>query len=76
VNASDDRLVAEVRGEIESEDRVLVIKRIRVRYLLRAAEEQRETVERVHGMHAEYCPVYRSLRDAIEITTELELLPE
>lgn len=76
MSAGDDRLVAEVEGDVEAEDKVLVIKRIRVRYLLRAPEEQRETVERVHGMHAEYCPVYRSLRDAIDITTELELLPE
>lgn len=68
-------MVADVRGEVESEDRVLIIKRIRVRYLLKAGEEERQTIERVHTMHAEYCPVYRSLRDAIEITTELELLP-
>lgn len=76
MNAGDDRLVAEVEGDVESEDKVLVIKRIRVRYRLRAPEEHRETVERVHGMHAKFCPVYRSLCDSIDITTELELLPE
>jgi uncharacterized OsmC-like protein len=76
VNAADDRLIAEVEGDVEPEDKVLVIKRIRVRYLLRAPEEQRETIERVHGVHAKFCPVYRSLCDSIDITTELELLPE
>lgn len=27
--------------------------------------------ERVHGMFAKFCPVYRSLHTAIAITTEL-----
>jgi len=76
VNASDGRLSAAVRGEIESEDGVLVIKRIHVRYHLRAPEDARETVERVHGFHADHCPVYRSLCAAIDITTELELEAE
>jgi uncharacterized OsmC-like protein len=63
--------VARVTGEVELEDRVLVIRRIHVRMELRAAAEQRETAERVHGFYAEKCPVYRSLRAAIAITSEL-----
>jgi uncharacterized OsmC-like protein len=62
-------------GEIEKEDGVLVIRRIHVRLRLRALEEQRETAERVHGFFADRCPVYRSLRDAIAITTELVFEP-
>jgi uncharacterized OsmC-like protein len=73
VDASDDRLIADVRGEIEAEDGILIIKRIHVRYRLRAPEDARETAERVHGVHADHCPVYRSLIPAIDITTELEL---
>lgn len=61
---------AEARGEVESEDGVLVLKRIRVSYRLAAGRESRETIERVHGMHARHCPVYRSLEGAIDITTE------
>ncbi len=49
---------------------VLVIRRIHVTYRLKADEDARETVERVHGMHAEKCPVYRTLRGCIHITTE------
>jgi uncharacterized OsmC-like protein len=30
-------------------------------------------VERVHGFHADYCPVARSIRDAIAISTSYEL---
>ena len=50
------------------------MKRIHVTYTLRdvASEEEREKVDRVHGFHADYCPVARSIRDAIDITTELQ----
>ena len=53
---------------------MLVIRRVHVRYELRAGEADRETVERVHEMHADYCPVYRTLKDAIDITTEVQLV--
>ena len=63
-----------MRGEVEKEDDgVLVIKRIHVTYQLKADEAAGDTVERVHGFHADKCPVYRSLKDSIEITTELAL---
>ncbi|MGK2906516.1 MAG: OsmC family protein [Desulfuromonadales bacterium] len=63
-------LSAEVRGDIVVEDKVLVIRRIHVTYALRAADSLRETIERVHQMHHNVCPVYRSLSGSIEITTE------
>ena len=53
---------------------MLVIRRVHVRYELDAGEEYRETVQRVHAMHHDYCPVYRTLKSAIEITTEFELV--
>jgi uncharacterized OsmC-like protein len=56
---------------VESEDGVLVIKRIHVVLKLTASEEHRATAERVHGFFADKCPVYRSLTPAIAITTEL-----
>lgn len=34
----------------------------------------REIIERVHTMHAEHCPVARSIRAAIELRTSFELL--
>ena len=70
-----DRLVAEAVGEIEKDEGVLVIRRIHVRLRLKANEEQRATAERVHGMYADRCPVYRSLKAAIAITTELVFEP-
>lgn len=51
-----------------------MLRRIHVVYRLRAAETDRETVERVHAMHHRHCPVYRSIRRAIDITTEIEIV--
>ena len=61
-------------GEVEKEDDgVIVIRRIHVMYILKAGEEHRETIERVHDFHADKCPVYRSISGSIEITTDYEL---
>ena len=67
---SNRRLIGEVRGEIETEEGVLVIRRIHVTYCIRATEDLREVIERVHKVHAPKCPVYRTLHRAIEITTD------
>jgi uncharacterized OsmC-like protein len=66
-------LTADVEGEIETENKVLIIKRIRVTYHLKTSESNRETVERVHGVHHQSCPVYMSLYKAIDISTELRI---
>ena len=60
-------------GEIETDDHVLVIRRIHTKLKLKAPAEQWDTARRVHGFFADKCPVYRSLKAAIDITTELEL---
>ena len=62
-------------GEIELENNVLVIRRIHVKMRLKAAESQREAIERVHGFFAGKCPVYLSLKNAIAITTEVAIEP-
>ena len=61
-------------GEIETEDRVLVIKRILVSYRLAIPPERHAEAERVHAFHARFCPVARSLEGAIDVRTELELV--
>jgi uncharacterized OsmC-like protein len=63
--------VSEAVGEVELEHNVLVIRRIHVVLKLKAEESQRETAMRVHGFFADQCPVYRTLKSAIAITTEL-----
>ena len=73
IDPNEGRLTADVRGEIENEEGVLVIRRIHVAFNLRAQESARETVERVHGFYANKCPVYRSLHTAIQITSSYTL---
>ncbi len=49
-----------------------MLKRIHVRYHLVAdSGVDLAVVERVHAFHADKCPVARSIRGAITITTEL-----
>ena len=60
-------------GEIEVENKVLVIKRIKQTFHLTADENDRETIERVLGVYADSCPVARSIKDSIEISSELDL---
>jgi len=69
IDASDGRLTADARGEVENVEGVLVIRRIHVQFTLRASEDVREVVERVHGFYAEKCPVYRSLQNAIQMSS-------
>jgi uncharacterized OsmC-like protein len=53
---------------------VLVIKRIHVKYLLRVDEgADRAAIQRAFDQHMSRCPVYRSIHQAIHVTTELEL---
>ena len=73
IDASGGRLVADVTGEVEKEDGVLVIRRIHVNMRLAAPDDVRETVERVHGMYAMRCPLYRTLHGAIALTSSLQL---
>ena len=68
----DGRLTGEATGEIENIDGVLVIRRIRMRVTLRAPGAQRDAAARAVEVYATKCPVYRSLCNAIDITTELD----
>ena len=78
IDAKDGRLNCDVRGEVENESGVLVIKRVHVTHKLRAEDPDAvsDTVERVHGVYAQSCPVYRSLSPAFEITSSVEIVPQ
>lgn len=53
---------------------MLIIRRIHVTYRLQVEDDaDRAAIERVHRVHANSCPVYRSLHPQIEITTSYEL---
>lgn len=56
---------------------MLVIRRIHAHYTLRAPaldESRRAALERAHALHAARCPVARSLKGAITISTSYEVV--
>lgn len=59
---------------MESDEGVLVVKRIHVTYLLRASRDALPAIERAHRFYAMRCPIYRTLHTAIAITTEVQLV--
>jgi uncharacterized OsmC-like protein len=74
IDASDGRLSAEVTGEVETEEGVLVIRRIHVAMRLVAPSEDRATVDRVHAVYAMRCPMYRTLHRAISLSSSVDLV--
>jgi uncharacterized OsmC-like protein len=65
--------VCDARGEVETEGRVLVVKRIHVDYRLKLAPENREAAMRAHELHADSCPIARTLKGCVQITTRLHI---
>ena len=74
IDASSGRLIADATGEVETEEGVLVIRRIHVAMRLVAPPEVRETVDRVHAVYAMRCPLYRTLHRAISLSSSVELV--
>jgi hypothetical protein len=60
-------------GEIETENKVLVLRRIKQTFHLTAEEKDREKIERVLRVYAPGCPVARSFWGSIGISSELDL---
>jgi hypothetical protein len=73
IDANDGRLTADVTGDVETEDGVLVIRRIHVAMRLQAPEVTRPTVDRVHGVYAMRCPLYGTLRQVIALSSSIEV---
>jgi uncharacterized OsmC-like protein len=70
---SFESLGADTVGEVELQGKVLLIKRVKQTFHLAANERDRETIERVLEVYADSCPVARSVKDSIEITSKLNL---
>ncbi|WP_083442333.1 OsmC family protein [Nitriliruptor alkaliphilus] len=74
IPAGGGRLRSDITGEVELEGKTLVLKRVHAAYTLEVDEDaDRDAIDRVLGFHADRCPVARSIRAAIEITTSIEL---
>jgi len=74
IDASNGKLTADVTGEVETEEGVLVIRRIHVVMRLVASGDLKETIERVHGIYAMRCPLFRTLHKAIQLTSSVQLV--
>ena len=74
IDASNGKLTADVTGEVETEENVLVIRRIHVAMRLVASEDVKATVERVHGIYAMRCPLYRTFHKTLQLTSSFELV--
>ncbi len=57
---------------MEADGKVLVIRRIRQTFHLAVPKEERETVERVLSVYADSCPVARSVKGSIKISSGVE----
>ena len=50
------------------------MKRIYVTYKLRLEDpDKRSAVERVHSFHADQCPMARSIKGSVDISTSMEV---
>ena len=74
IDAASGRLTADVVGEVETEEGVLVIRRIHVKMRLKADASIRGIVDRVHGIYAMRCPLYRTLHNTITLSSSVELI--
>lgn len=75
--AGEGFLTSEGVGEVEKDEGVLVIRRIHVAYRLRVdgslLGQKRDAIDRAMKLHPDRCPVARSIRKAIDISTSLEI---
>jgi uncharacterized OsmC-like protein len=74
INASNGALTADVTGEVEEEEGVLVIRRIHVSMRLAVPEDVREKIDRAHTFYPMRCPLYRTLHNTIQLTSSFELV--
>jgi uncharacterized OsmC-like protein len=75
ITALGDDLTAEAIGEVGVDpDNCLRLRKIIVRYTLKAPEDKREAAERANTIHAHHCPNARSVAAAIDIVTELDFI--
>jgi uncharacterized OsmC-like protein len=75
IGVEEGRLRVEATGDIELEDGILVLRRIRVVIHLQADESERAAAERVAATYERQCPIYRSIRSAVDISSELDFVP-
>jgi uncharacterized OsmC-like protein len=76
IPVSHGDLVTEAVGEVVPDEHgVVFVDAVKVRHKLRLADRDKaEVAERAHAAHARACPMHRTIRDAVPVTTTLELV--
>ena len=69
-----DAIVSQVKGVNEVRDRIPVLTRIHVTYDLRIPAGSRETVDRALSRHVDKCPTAQTLKGAVDITWEANVV--
>ena len=71
---NDRRLRAVEPGDVgdAAADPVATLTRGERTYHLQADPDKRETAEKVLGFHADFCPVARTMKGCVDISTELQ----
>jgi len=68
-----EKLSAEVEGDIEDIDGVLVITRIRVRYRMKVPKDKRAAAERALATHEQKCPAATSVKRGIAVEWKADI---
>ena len=68
-----DRLTADVEGDIEDIDGILVLTRIRVRYRVKVPKDQRAAAERALATHENKCPAATSVKRGIAVEWKADI---
>ncbi|MGH9463248.1 MAG: OsmC family protein [Vicinamibacteria bacterium] len=68
-----DKLTADVEGDIEEIDRILVITRIRVKYRLKVPKDKRAAAERALATHEDKCPAATSVKRGIALEWKADI---
>ena len=69
-----DAIVSQAKGVNEVRDRIPVLTRIHVTYDLRIPAGSRETVDRALSRHVDKCPTAQTLKGAVDITWEANVV--
>ncbi len=66
-------LTADVEGDIEDVDGILVVTKIRVQYHFSVPREKREAAERALSLHKKVCPASLSVERGIQVSWEADI---
>lgn len=76
IPAFPGKVTTDVEAELEAEDRLLLLKRVHLRYHLRVPRGKREAAERAVAVHERGCPVYQSLQRGFAVTWDTDIVEE